>query len=141
MPRVELLLGGPGTGKTAALLDLIEEAIASGVEPDRIAFASVTRAATREGTGRAVRRFELDESDLPHFRTLHSLAFRAGRVRRAGVEMPFGLRIAEAFGHVVHPAAHVEMFGEDNFVPFGHQRRKPQAAAGFGCLGVKIPPA
>jgi len=85
MPRVELLLGGPGTGKTAALLDLIEEAISTGVEPDRIAFASFTRAATKEGTDRAVRRFELDESDLPHFRTLHSLAFRTGRFRRAGV--------------------------------------------------------
>ena len=50
----------------------------------------------------------------------------------AGVKMPFGLGIAEALGHVVHSAAHVEVFGEDNVLPLGHQRRKPQCAAGFG---------
>lgn len=76
-----LVLGGPGAGKTTRLLREMESALARGVPPDRIAFASFTRAAVREARDRACVRFGLQPADLPHFRTLHSLAFRELGIR------------------------------------------------------------
>ena len=70
------IYGPPGTGKTTKLLSIMEEAIADGVSPDRIAFLSFTRKAAQEAIDRACIKFNLDEKHFPHFRTLHSLAFR-----------------------------------------------------------------
>ncbi len=71
-----LILGGPGTGKTRGLIDIVEGLIESGVRPDRIAFVSFTRAAAYEARDKAVSRFRLSQDALPWFRTLHSLCFR-----------------------------------------------------------------
>ncbi len=46
--------------------------------PDRIAFVSFTRKGTYEGVERARALGGFGEDDLPYFRTLHSIAFRAG---------------------------------------------------------------
>ena len=70
------IYGPPGTGKTTKLLSIMEEAIADGVSPERIAFLSFTRKAAQEAIDRACIKFNLDEKHFPHFRTLHSLAFR-----------------------------------------------------------------
>ena len=70
------IYGPPGTGKTTKLLNIIEEAIADGVNPERIAFLSFTRKAAQEAIDRASLKFNLDQKHFPHFRTLHSLAFR-----------------------------------------------------------------
>jgi len=70
------IYGPPGTGKTTRLLDIMEEAIADGVMPERIAFLSFTRKAAQEAIDRACLRFNLEPKRFPHFRTLHSLAFR-----------------------------------------------------------------
>ena len=70
------IYGPPGTGKTTKLLNIMEEAIAEGVRPERIAFLSFTRKAAQEAIDRACEKFNLDEKNFPHFRTLHSLAFR-----------------------------------------------------------------
>jgi DNA helicase-2/ATP-dependent DNA helicase PcrA len=60
----------------------MERALEEGVEPQRIAFVTFTRAAAAEAKGRAVARFGLTDQDLVNFRTLHSVAFRELGLRR-----------------------------------------------------------
>lgn len=73
----EILLGPPGTGKTTSLLNEVEAEIDRGTAPDRIGFVSFTRKAAEEARTRAMKRFNLKQSDLPWFRTIHSLCFAA----------------------------------------------------------------
>ena len=70
------IYGPPGTGKTTKLLEIMENAIAEGTNPERIAFLSFTKKAAQEAIDRACLKFNLDQKYFPHFRTLHSLAFR-----------------------------------------------------------------
>lgn len=80
-----LILGGPGTGKTTRLLNIMEGALDRGVAPERIAFCAFTNAAADEARNRACARFGLASKDLPFFRTLHSLAFREMGMTRSDV--------------------------------------------------------
>lgn len=80
--RVNIILGPPGTGKTTTLLNTVDEAIESGIPPERIAYLAFTRKAAHEAQERAIARFNIDESRLPYFRTLHSLAFRQLGIQR-----------------------------------------------------------
>jgi DNA helicase-2/ATP-dependent DNA helicase PcrA len=80
--NARLILGPPGTGKTTRLLSIVEDAIARGVPPERIAYLAFTRAAANEARDRAVSRFGLDVDRFPMFRTLHSLAYRQLRLSR-----------------------------------------------------------
>jgi|TARA_R110001583_G_scaffold108607_3_gene257335 DNA helicase-2/ATP-dependent DNA helicase PcrA len=71
------IFGPPGTGKTTTLLNLVDKELSKGTPSSEIAFLAFTRKAASEARERACRRFGLDaKSDLPYFRTLHSLAFR-----------------------------------------------------------------
>lgn len=74
--KIDLIYGPPGTGKTTALLSTLENLLET-YAPDEIAFVSFTRKGSYEGRDRAVAKFGMSEKDLPYFRTLHSLAFRA----------------------------------------------------------------
>lgn len=72
---MKLILGGPGCGKTTHLLSEIDQALADGIEPNRIAFVSFTRKAAHEARDRAALKFKFSKDDLVFFRTLHSMAF------------------------------------------------------------------
>jgi len=72
----EVILGPPGTGKTTALLRIVEEELGRGVAPDRIGYVTFTRRAAEEAVARACAKFQLTPKQLPHFRTLHSMCFR-----------------------------------------------------------------
>lgn len=75
--QVATIFGPPGTGKTTACLNIIEELLERGVSPREIAFVSFTRKAANEARDRAIQRFpHLEPKDFDNFRTLHSLAFR-----------------------------------------------------------------
>jgi len=75
MVNTNIIFGPPGTGKTHTLLTKVEEELARGVHPNRIAFLAFTKKAAKEAKDRAMEKFDLEEQHLPYFRTLHSLAF------------------------------------------------------------------
>ena len=76
------IFGPPGTGKTTTLLNMVDEALSSGIPPQRIAFLAFTKKAATEAKERAAERFGLDaKNDLIHFRTLHSLALNMTDIR------------------------------------------------------------
>jgi DNA helicase-2/ATP-dependent DNA helicase PcrA len=79
---VTKIFGPPGTGKTTRLLDIVEEAMVSGVQPEKIAYMAFTRKAADEASVRARERFGFGEERFPHFRTLHSMAFKSLFTRR-----------------------------------------------------------
>lgn len=81
--HVHKIYGPPGTGKTSRLLELVEQALASGVQPPEIGFFSYTNKATDEARQRMVSKFpQFDvEQDFPYFQTLHSLAYQSLRTR------------------------------------------------------------
>ncbi len=72
----QVVFGAPGCGKTTYLLDILERELKL-VNPDEIAFVSFTRKGSYEGKRRALDKFGFSDGDLPYFRTLHSIAFRA----------------------------------------------------------------
>lgn len=72
----EIVLGPPGTGKTTTLIGYVEQELAAGTPPDRIAYITFTRKAAEEAQTRMMAKFKLSKRDLPYFRTIHSLAMQ-----------------------------------------------------------------
>lgn len=84
----KLILGPPGTGKTTYLMNTLEEEMRRGVDPNRIAFLSFTKKAANEAAERAMDRFGFSRNDLPHFRTIHSMAFQQLGLKRDEMMAP-----------------------------------------------------
>src|SRR5690242_7735729 len=74
--NTHIILGPPGTGKTTKLISTVEEFLQEGTPPERICFVSFTKRAANEAKERAIEKFKLSETQLPYFRTIHSLAFQ-----------------------------------------------------------------
>ena len=103
---IEIFLGPPGTGKTETSIRIVEKCLADGVPPDRIAYLAFTRRASLEAKHRAMERFNLSASDLPYFRTLHSLAYTQIGIIRSQImgrkhfdEVADWLKIGSFFGY------------------------------------------
>lgn len=58
------------------MLNIVEEELASGVRPDRIAFLTFTKKAANEAAERAMARFGMSRRELPYFSTIHSLCWK-----------------------------------------------------------------
>lgn len=84
--RVHALYGPPGTGKTTELLRRVKETRDRGVQAERIAFISFTRAAASE----ALSRLGLKKSD--NVSTIHAMAFRSLGMRQSQVVDSMKLR-------------------------------------------------
>ena len=94
-----ILFGPPGTGKTTSLLRIVRMRIKDGLRPDQICFISFTRKAANEARWRAMEQFNLQEDQLPWFRTLHSLAFQLRGMQKNSV-MGLGdyIKLCESLG-------------------------------------------
>lgn len=97
--KTDIIVGPPGTGKTTTLMNEVDTLLKGGYKSDEICFVSFTKKAAREAAERAAFKFDFDMSDLPWFRTLHSLAFVLGGFKTKDM-MGFGdyLKIAKALG-------------------------------------------
>jgi superfamily I DNA/RNA helicase len=82
---VVVYLAAAGAGKTSALMDEMT-ALLGTYRPDEIAFVTYTRKGVEHGMERALQANpQLAADDLVHFRTLHSLCFRALGLTRASM--------------------------------------------------------
>lgn len=110
-----IYFGPPGTGKTHTLLERLEEVLRRGVPLERIAFLTFTRRARHEAVQRVEAVLGRKAEDLPYFRTIHSMAFRALKLQEGDV---MGRRqLAE--------------FGERMGLTFSEQAATEQAAEGL----------
>lgn len=82
--QIHTIYGPPGTGKTTELLRILEQELET-YEPEEIAYVSFTKEGSEQGKRRAIDSFGYDAERFPHFRTLHSLAFRALKLSRNDV--------------------------------------------------------
>lgn len=134
------LFGPPGTGKTHALLTIMENELAAGVRPDRLAYLTFTVAARREATTRATTRFNLSKEDLPYFKTLHAVAYKALGVGQASLlrggeeydelERYLGMKFSRRYAR--HEDSPYELFGKehgDRLMAFDHFRRHSMVSA------------
>ena len=83
------IFGPPGTGKTTKLLNMVDQALSNGVNPQEIAFLAFTRKAAAEAKERAAERFDLNpDTDLFYFRTLHSLTYKLLNLKEKDLMQP-----------------------------------------------------
>jgi len=83
--NLQLILGGPGCGKTTRLLEIVTNELSNSIRSDRIAFVSFTRAAALEAKDRASIKLGIDGDDLIWFRTIHSLVYKQLGMTRSEV--------------------------------------------------------
>lgn len=76
MKEVTIVYGGPGTGKTYTLLQLLKEEMRT-TPIRKIAYVSFTRQGTYQGVDLAKQEFELTDEECSYFKTIHSLCFHA----------------------------------------------------------------
>ena len=76
MPKITMIYGGPGTGKTHALLEELAKRLER-IPAKEIAYVSYTRQGTYQGVDLAKDQYDLTEAECEYFKTLHSLAFHS----------------------------------------------------------------
>jgi DNA helicase-2/ATP-dependent DNA helicase PcrA len=92
-----LLLAGPGTGKSFTILGYIETLLSEGVTPNNILVVTFTRAATYE-LRREICRLLGENAVLPHIHTLHAFSLRQLMLNVNRVDhLPHNFSIADDF--------------------------------------------
>ena len=74
--NMNIYLASAGTGKTHKLMDIVQNHLNDGCPPEKIAFVTFTKAGANVAQLRAAEQFGFPLARLPHFRTIHSMAFR-----------------------------------------------------------------
>lgn len=83
MSDTTIIFGGPGTGKTSTLMDILDDELNAGINSERISLCSFTTKAAQEAITRACEKFNIDAKLFPWFRTIHSTAFRLINANRS----------------------------------------------------------
>ena len=113
-----IVLGPPGTGKTTTLLNKVDDYLKQ-TDPDKVGYFAFTQKAAYEARDRAIKKFNLEEDDLPYFRTLHSLAFRRLGIKKEDVMQrrhyqDFGKKIKEEIKYAEYENDHNGIFTTDS---------------------------
>ena len=83
---IRKILGPPGTGKTTKLLKYVKTFLKLGTPIDKIGYFAFTTKAADEAVDRMLDAYpKLQKKNLKHFRTLHSLAFKALGLKKSQV--------------------------------------------------------
>lgn len=83
--KITIFVGAPGTAKTTTLLVEVGKVMESGSSSRKIGFFAFSKKAAEEGRGRASAKFDLPSEEFPHFRTIHSFAFKYFGLSRSQV--------------------------------------------------------
>jgi superfamily I DNA/RNA helicase len=87
--RTTAIFGPPGTGKTTALLRILDDKFKAGAKPEEVAFVSFTRKAANEARDRALQKFpRFTAKSFKYFRTIHSVALSTLQMGKASVLGP-----------------------------------------------------
>lgn len=118
MKRV-IYFGPPGTGKTTILLQQLDAELKAGTAVEDIAFLTFTRRARYEAVERVGKALGIRPKDLPYFRTIHSMAYRAlklgdGDVLGKAKMKEFGASMGLTFGDIAHSDLASEGIGSGN---------------------------
>jgi DNA helicase-2/ATP-dependent DNA helicase PcrA len=102
-----IFFGPPGTGKTTTLLGALDAELKAGVSVEEIAFLTFTRRARHEAVERVGSVLGFAPKELPYFRTIHSMAYRAlrltdGDLLGATKLKEFGKSMGVTFGDLAH---------------------------------------
>lgn len=81
---VTKMFGPPGTGKTTVLIDRLDEELANGTDPSRMAFLTFTRAARVEALTRTGKK----DTDFPFLKTIHSICYHQLGINKDQIVTP-----------------------------------------------------
>jgi DNA helicase-2/ATP-dependent DNA helicase PcrA len=93
MAEAQLVLAGPGTGKTTTLTGRFVHLVRQGIDPRRILALTFTRKAAEEMQARIVRVLGLDSGRDLTVATFHGFALRHLRRDPTGASLPAGFRL------------------------------------------------
>lgn len=105
--NIEIVFGGPGTGKTTDLVRIVREALKAGLEPDKFAYMAFSRKAANEALTRIlddeyVKELNYTREDFTWVRTIHSTCYKLmGISKKEIMDKKDYVKFSEQTGHIL----------------------------------------